>query len=420
MLTELQLKNFACPAGKKKARLADADGLFLEATPNGSKRWFYRYTWQGKERVLALGHYCRVGSKATETSLKDARAARDAERLKLKAGNDPIQQRQLDKVHAAESNSSTFKAVALEFYSNKSGNWSSRYSKQWLRAVQTYLLPRMGSLPVASITTPFLRDVLKPVEDAGHLSVLQNLKEAADQVFRFANQTGRENSNPASQLRGALKTHHGKHHAAILEPARLGQLLRSIDTYEGQPFTGPALKLAALIFQRPANVCCMEWDWVDLEGAMLSIPAEHMKGTKHQKASRPRPHLVPLSTQAVEILKSLQPLSGSGRFVFSSRMKGGEPLGRSTPNTALRRMGYGADEATAHGFRATARTLMAEALKIPPEVIEALLAHAKSGPLGAAYDRAQFMPERVAAMQAWADYLDDLKAGAKVLPFKAA
>ncbi|MCV2352285.1 tyrosine-type recombinase/integrase [Paucibacter sp. Y2R2-4] len=420
MLTELQLKNFSCPANKTKTRLADSDGLFLEATPNGSKRWFYRYTRLGKERVIALGHYCRAGSKTVETSLKDARAARDSERLKLKAGADPIQQRQLDKDESGRRSANTFGAIAREFHAKKASQWSDRYGKQWLKAVEKYLLPRLGTMPIAAINVRLLLDVLRPVEESGYLSVLQNLKESADQVFRLAVQTDRCAFNPASQLKDALQSHQGKSHAAILDPVQAGDLMRKIDACNAHPFTRAALKLSALTFQRPANITGMEWAWVDLEKAMISIPPEHMKGTKKQKAERTRPHLVPLSTQAVDILKGLGPLSGSGKYVFQSKLKRGTSMGRMTMNNALRGMGYTNSQMTAHGFRAMARTMMVEQLNINPEAIEAQLAHAKAGPLGSAYDRAQYMPERVAAMQAWADYLDKLKAGAQVLPFKAA
>ena len=233
-------------------------------------------------------------------------------------------------------------------------------------------------------------------------------------------QTGRCERNPALDLHGALKPVNVKHMAAILEPVKVGELLRAIDGYSGQPMTRTAMALSALIFQRPGNIRQMEWAWVNVDAALLTIPSEDMKRRKHQKVNG-RPHLVPLAPQALAYLAELRPLTGHGRYVFPSLRTGERPMSDNTINAALRRRGFSQDEMSAHGFRATARTLMIERMPgISADVIEAQLAHGKSGPLGMAYDRAEFMEQRSVMMREWADYLDKLRMGGEVVQLKKA
>jgi integrase len=244
-----------------------------------------------------------------------------------------------------------------------------------------------------------------------------DLRESSGQVFRYGIATGRCTTNPADALRGALRSFVVKHMGAVLEPVTAGELMRAIDAYTGQPVTRAALVLSALTFQRPGNLRAMTWDEVDADAAMWTIPADKMKRTAHGKTNG-RPHLVPLAPQALAILADLRPLTGHGKFVFPSLLSGNRCMSENTVRAALRRMGYSNDQMTAHGFRAMARTLIIERLPgIPEGVIEGQLAHGKSGPLGAAYDRAEFMDQRRAMMVTWADYLDRLRAGALVLPF---
>jgi integrase len=238
-------------------------------------------------------------------------------------------------------------------------------------------------------------------------------------VFRHGIATGRCTSNPAPDLQGALVPVQVKHMAAVLEPVKAGELMRAIAAYAGQPATRAALHLSALLFQRPGNIRQMRWANVDLDKAVWTIPAADMKRTKTAKING-RPHLVPLPTQAVAILEDLKPLTGHGQYVFPSLLTGERPMSDNTVNTALRRMGFDNTEMTAHGFRAMARTIMVEQMDVEPEVIEAQLAHGKTGPLGAAYDRAEFVGKRRKMMQLWADHLDELRQGAKILAFKAA
>ena len=422
MTTDLEFKNFTCPADKKKVKLADGDtgGLFMEATPNGAKRWFWRYAVAGKVRVIALGSYCRPGVKKVEMPVAKARLKRDELRLALKAGTDPLQQRQLDAAQVVLSNTNTFEVIAREFHTKQSSLWSPSYSKKWLSLMVRYVFPWIGTLPIDAITVPLMLVTLRRVEAKGIFSTVQDLRESASQVFRYGAQTGRCDRNPADQMKGALMPHVTKHHAAIVDPVQAGALLRAIDGFTGQPTTKTAMLLSALTFQRPGNIRKMEWSWLDLDAAMLTIPAAAMKRTAHGKLNG-RPHLVPLAEQGLALLKALIPLTGYGRFVFPSLLTGERSMSDNTVNTALRRLGFAGDEMTAHGFRAMARTMIAENIPgINTGLIEAQLAHDNKDPNGGAYDRAEHLTQRKKMMQTWADYLDQLRAGAKVIQFQAA
>lgn len=270
---------------------------------------------------------------------------------------------------------------------------------------------------MADITAPLLLDTLRKVEARGKNETAHSLRQYAGQVFRYGIATGRCAHDPAHALRGALQAVLVRHMAAVLEPKQAGELLRAIDAYHGHPTTREALILSALLFQRPGNIRQMEWKWVDLEDALLTIPASSMKRTKQGKING-KPHLVPLPPQAIECLKRMHALSGHGRYVFPSLLTGERPMSDNTVNTALRRMGYSNTEMTAHGFRAMARTILGEHLEADPEVVEAQLAHGKSGPLGSAYDRTTYMAQRRKMMTAWANYLDKLRAGVTVVSLK--
>ena len=421
MLTDPACKNAQCPADKTRVRLADAGGLYLEVTPNGAKRWFWKYRFSGKEKRLALGNYSDPGSKAVVVGLKAARDASVEARRVLKTGTDPVQRRKADTAAKVVSAATTFKAVALEYHGvkAKSGGWSATHAAQWLRTLEKHLFPRLGSLPISDVSAPVLLDALRKVESIGIVRTAHDLREYAGQVFRYGVQTGRCATNPAADLRGALVAFVERNMGAVLDPSAAGELLRAMAGYSGQPVTRAALQLSALVFQRPGNVRMMEWAEVDLEAAMWTIPAVKMKRDQHGKANG-RPHFVPLAPQAVEILRELHPLTGHGQYVFPSLLTGERPMSENTIRAALRRMGYTNEEMTAHGFRAMARTLMIERLPgIAADVIEAQLAHGKSGPLGTAYDRAEYMEQRRQMMATWADYLDRLREGAQVVPINA-
>lgn len=412
MLTDIACKKATCPQDKPRARFTDSGGLYLEVSPAGSKRWFWKYLFSGKEKRLALGSYPGV-------SLKAARAARDKARDLQQGGTDPAQRRRLDKLSRQVDAAVTFEAVAREFHGKQKASWSPRYVERWITLMAKDVFPWIGSLPLTAITAPIMLQVLRRVEARGAHESAHTLRQWAGQVFRYGIQTGRCERNPAPDLHGALVPIAVKHMAAVLEPSKAGELMRAIAAYAGQPVTRAALELAALLFQRPGNIRQMRWADVDLDGKTWTIPAGDMKRTKAAKVNG-RPHVVPLAPQAIALLKDLKPLTGHGQYVFPSLLTGERPMSDNTMRTALRRMGYTNDEMTPHGFRAMARTIMVEKLNMSPDVIEAQLAHGKSGPLGAAYDRAEFMEQRRKMMDTWADYLEALRAGGKVLAFKAA
>jgi integrase len=272
------------------------------------------------------------------------------------------------------------------------------------------LFPWIGSLPLQDITAPLLLHTLRRIETRGANETAHTLRQTAGQVFRYGIATGRCERNPAPDLHGALKPVVVKHMAAVLDPSGVSSLMRAIAAYEGQPLTRAALELSALLFQRPGNIRQMEWGELDLDLALWTIPAAKMKRTVHGKVNG-RPHLVPLAPRAVAILIELKSLSGHCRYVFPSLLTGERCMSENTLRTALRRMGYTNDEMTPHGFRAMARTILVEQLNVNPDVIEAQLAHGKSGPLGSAYDRAEFMVQRRKMMSLWAQYLDSLHKG---------
>lgn len=400
MLTNTECKNAVCSPGKNRVRLSDSGNLYLEIAPNGSKRWFWKYTFDGKEKRLALGSY-------PATSLMEARKARDVARVQHHAGVDAAQQRRLDKLSRRVEAIDTFEGVAREFHATKVSGWSDQYGRRWLERLEKDVFPWLGSLSLDKVNAPLLLHTFRRVEARGVRELAHQLREASGQVFRYGIATGRCDRNPASDLRGALKPVATRHMAAVLEPAQAGDLMRSIRDYAGHAPTRAALILSALLFQRPGNIRQMAWTEVDLDGALWTIPAQKMKRTKLAKING-RPHLVPLAPQAIACLRELQPLTGAGHYVFPSLHTSERPMSENTVRVALRRMGYDNDTMTPHGFRAMARTLLVERTNVQSDVIEAQLAHAKNGPLGAAYDRAEFMDQRRQMMITWADYLDQL------------
>jgi len=409
-LTDTFVKNIKPTGSSTGDKHTDGLGLYLHVKEPG-KYWRMSYRFNGKQKLLAFGVYPSV-------SLAKARQRRDKARELLAEGIDPSLAKKEAKRADAISATNTFELVAREFLQTKIDAWSASYSEKWLRGMVKDLFPYIGALPLASIKAPALLDVLKRVEKRGAIETAHTLRQTAGQVFRYGIQTGRCERNPSVDLQGALKPVTTKNMAAILDPVKVGSLLRAIDVYTGQPMTRVALALSALLFQRPGNVRQMEWAWVDLDNSMLTIPSQDMKRRIHQKING-RPHLVPLAPQAVTLLKEIEPLTGHGRYVFPSLRTGERPMSNNTINAALRRMGFAKDEMCGHGFRATAQTLMIERIKgISSDVIEAQLAHGKSGPLGKAYDRAEFMDQRCKMMCEWADYLDRLRAGADVIPIR--
>jgi integrase len=401
LLSDLVVRN--ARRGSKSRRLYDGRGLYLEVSPNGGKWWRFRFRFDGKEKLLSMGTY-------PDTTLKKAREKRDAARQLLASDVDPGAVRRANKESRVGVALNRFETVARECHETKKPEWSEPHARRWLERLEKDVFPFVGSLPLPEITAGTLLQTLRRVEARGVRETVHSLQQSCGQVFRYGIATGRCDRNPAADLRGALKPVLVKNMAAITEPKLVGALMRAIHDYQGSPLTRTALKLSALLFQRPGNVRAMQWSALDLEGSSpaWTIPAAEMKRSRYEKQNG-RPHVVPLASQAVSELRELFPVSGHGKYVFPSILGGGRPMSENTINTALRRLGYDKDTATAHGFRAMARTLLVEKLDVSPDVIEAQLAHGKSGPLGAAYDRAQFMSQRREMMQQWADYLDKLE-----------
>ena len=398
--------------GAAVGKFRDGGGMYLLVNASG-KYWRMDYRFADKRKTLSLGVFPSI-------SLAKARQRRENAREQLADGIDPSVAKRYEKLAKAITAANTFEVVAREFHKSKSDSWSPSYSEKWLRGQEKDLFPYIGRLPLATITAPILLSALRRVESRGAIESAHTLRQTAGQVFIYGVQTGRCERNPSADLRGALKPVIVKHMSAILDPFQVGELLRAIDGYSGQPMTRAALGLSALLFQRPGNIRQMQWSWIDFENALLTIPSTDMKRSKIQKING-RPHLVPLASQALQYLIELKPLTGHGKYVFPSLRSGERPMSDNTVNAALRRMGFSQEEMSAHGFRATARTLMVERIPgISPDVIEAQLAHGKSGPLGMAYDRAEFLEQRRKMMVEWAVYLDKLRVGAKVIHIRGA
>lgn len=412
MLTDAECKNATCPPEKNRARLACSGGLYLEISPAGSKRWFWKYRKDGKEGRMSLGSYPDVGPK-------DARKARDAVKLQKSQGADPVMVRKVAKLKAITPDGDTFKATALEWYAMKLDGWSSHYAIREKRNLEKDLFPYFGTRRIGEIEAIELLAVIRLVEERGALDVAHRVLTTAGQVWRYAVATARAKRDVTPDIRGALKPHRGKHFAAITEPVKLGGLIRAIRGYQGGPIVRAALQLAPMLFQRPGELRGMAWAEIDLDAALWTIPAMRMKRGIDGKTNGD-PHLVPLPAQAVEILRKLHPLTGHGALVFHGERSHDRPISDNTLRAALLTLGYGPDVQSVHGLRATARTLLAEELSIDPLVIEAQLAHAVKDANGRAYNRTQYLKHRTAMMQAWADYLDKLAAGADVIQFKAA
>jgi integrase len=412
MLTDAQCRNAVCPADKKQKRFADAGGMYLQVSPAGSKRWFLKYRIAGAEKQLALGSY-------PDVTLTAARKAREAAKLQKSEGRDPVQVRKVDKLKATTPQANTFKATALEWFAMKLDGWSSHYAIREKRNLEKDLFPFLGSRHIGEIEAIELLATVRRVEERGALDVAHRVLTTAGQVWRYAVATGRAQRDVSADIRGALKPHHGKHFAAITDPLALGKLIRVIRGYQGGPIVRAALRLAPLLFQRPGELRAAAWAEFDLDAAMWTIPSSRMKRSVEGKQNG-NPHQVPLSTQAVAILRKLQPLTGHGALVFHGERSHDRPISDNTLRAALLTLGYGPDVQSVHGFRATARTLLAEELNIDPLVIEAQLAHAVKDANGRAYNRTQYMKHRASMMQQWADYLDRLAAGGDVIQFKAA
>ena len=396
-LTDKQIK--AAQPAEKPYKLADGKGMFLQVNKNGSKYWRLKYRFNNKEQLLSLGVY-------PETTLKQARSKCDEARQLLADGINPSTDKQDKATATARAAENSFEAITREWLEVHAQQVTPLHIKKITSALERFLLPALGRTPISEIDTPTILEPLRKLETTGKLETVQRVKRTAGQIFTYAISTGRATNNPVLALsRGVLKTPKEQNRAAITEPAELGRLMLLIDTYShhGNFVVESALKCSALWLLRQGELRFLEWQQVNWAEKRLELTASKT----HQA------HIVPLSTQALEILEQLQPITGRGKYIFQSLNKAGRPISENTVVNALRVLGIDKNTHSAHGFRATARTLLDEALKFRVEIIEQQLAHVVKDVHGRAYNRTQFLEERAAMMQRWANYLDELKEQAR-------
>jgi integrase len=386
---------------EKAIKLFDDRGLYLLISPSGGKWWRLKYRFDGKERKIALGVY-------PDVSLKDARERRDEARKLLANGIDPSENRKAQKAAHADRAANSLEVIAREWFDKYSETWVVSHRTRIIRLFERDIFPWIGQRPIADITAPEVLAVVRRIEKRGALETAHRAIRNCGQVFRYAIATGRAKNDPTGALRGALPPFRGEHLAAATDPKQFAKVLRAIDGYEGTPAVTCALRLAPLVFVRPGELRHAEWEHIDMDGAEWRYTASKTKTA----------HIVPLSRQAIEILRELHPVTGRGRFVFPSARSNARAMSDNAILAAMRRMGIDKEEMSGHGFRAAARTILDEVLGVRPDFIEHQLAHAVRDPNGRAYNRTAHLPERKKMMQQWADYLDELKDTADVIPIR--
>lgn len=399
-LTDTVIRN-AKPK-EKPYRLFDAGGLYLEIAPSGGKWWRLKFRINGKEKRISLGVY-------PEISLKGARERRDEKRKLLANGVDPGEHRKAEKASKAQLGGNTFEVIAREWFAKFSTQWVASHSDKILRRLERDIFPWIGSRPIGEISALELLASLRRIENRGALETAHRAQQNCSQIFRYAIVTGRAERDPAADLRGALPPAKERHHASITDPKAIGGLLRAIEGYSGSFVTQCALRLAPLVFVRPGELRKAEWSEIDFENAEWRIPAERMKMREM--------HIVPLSTQALAVLRDLHALTGRGEYVFPGARTNQRPMSENTVNGALRRLGFEKDEMTGHGFRSMASTLLNEQ-GWNRDAIERQLAHAERDTIRAAYNYAEHLPERRRMMQAWANHLDALRDSLHIIPIQ--
>lgn len=386
----------------KPVRIFDGGGLYLEISPSGGKWWRLKYRYAEKEKRISLGVY-------PDTTLARAREKREEARKLLADGVDPGENKKAQKTARKEVAANSFEVVAREWIAKQLPKWASSQAKKVSGIFDNNVFPWIGARPISEIKPPELLATLRRMEDRGANETARRALQYCGMVFRFAVATGRSSRDITGDLKGALAPAITKHHATLIDPKKIGGLLRAIDGYQGTLIVKCALKLAPLLFVRPGELRKAKWTEIDLKRAEWNIPAERMKMREA--------HLVPLSTQALGILRELHPLTGHGELIFPGERSRERPMSDNSVNAALRRLGYDTTaEITGHGFRAMARTILDEVLGVRPDFIEHQLAHAVRDPNGRAYNRTAHLEARREMMQLWADYLDKLKVGADVIP----
>jgi len=378
----------------KPYKLADEKGLHLLITPTGARYWRFKYRFGGKEKKLALGVY-------PDVTLAAAREKRDEARKLLANDTDPGVAKQVAKRSKKLATANSFEAIAREWFVKFSHKWTPSHGERILIRLENDIFPWLGNRPINEITAPELLSAVRRIENRGAIETAHRTLQNCGQIFRYAIAAGQAVRDISSDLRGALRPVVKSHHASITDPKEIAKLLRAINDYEGYFVTKCALRLAPLFFVRPGELRHAEWSEIDFEKTEWRIPAHKMKMRSI--------HIVPLSTQAIEILKEIQVLTGTGKYIFPSVRTSQRPMSENTVLGALRRLGYTKDEMTGHGFRSMASTLLNEQ-GWNRDAIERQLAHAERDSVRAAYNYAEHLPERRKMMQEWANYLDELNA----------
>ena len=399
-LTAREVK--AAKTSDKPTKLSDGEGLYLLVQPNGAKYWRLAYRFDGKQKTLAIGVYPDIG-------LQDARERRQEAKKLLANDIDPSQAKKSQKAARQALVANSFENVAREWFSKQAPSWKENHASRIIRRLELNIFPWLGSAPIETIAAAELLKVIRRIESRGAIETAHRVLANCGQIFRYAIATARASRDLAADLRGALPPTQEIHHASITDPKKVGELLRDIEGYKGAFVTKCALRLAPLVFLRPTELRHAEWSEIDFNKAEWRIPASKMK----MKAV----HIVPLSTQARAILLEIQPLTGQGRYVFPSVRSNSRAMSENTVLAAIRRLGYAKGEMTGHGFRSMASTLLNEQ-GFNRDAIERQLAHAEGNSVRRAYNFAEYLAERQVMMQHWADYLDGLAQGAKILNFK--
>ena len=399
-LTDTAVKNAKLNQSKVQ-KLYDSGGLFLEVPKKGNKRWRFKYRYLGKEKLLSLGVY-------PDVKLKQARKKRDELRSILASGVDPSAHRKAKKAAALESASNSFELIAREWHSKYSSTWSESHCKRILRSIEKDLFPWLGSRPISDLTAVEILKCLRKIENRGAIETAHRALQKCSQIFRYAVATGRVDRDITIDLKGAIAPVRSNHLPAITDPEKAGELLKTIDSYQGSIVVQSALRFAPLVFVRPGELRKAKWKDIDFKA----------KEWRYLVTKTKTEHIVPLSKQAIEILEELKPVTGRSIYVFPSSKSRERPMSDNAILGALRRLEIPRDEMCGHGFRAMARTILDEVLEFPPHLIEHQLAHAVRDPNGRAYNRTAHLPQRHKMMQVWANYLDKLKSGGQVLSLK--
>ena len=410
MLTDANCRTATCPPDKKRKRFADSGGLYLEVSSSGSKRWFFKYRKDGKETRLAMGSYPNV-------RLADAREKRNEAKALKRKGDDPVNFKKMLKHKASYRTDGNFEAVAREWHGKQVGKWSETHAKTVLRRMERDLFPWIGNRPMHQIHAMELLTALQKIENRDAVETAHRVLGIAGQIWNYwLPSADVQQRNITDGLSARLKPFKSKHFAAILEPKRLGEMMRAIKNYRGGIVVKVALQLSPVLFQRPGNLRMMEWSELELDHALWTIPSSKLKRTVEEKANG-EDLVVPLPKQAVELIQSIKPITGHGKYVFPGERSHDRPISDNTVRSALYSLGYG-DEQKPHAFRATARTLIVDELGLDPLMIEANLAHGARDRLGRSYNRTQYIKQRFEMIQQWTDYLYKLADGADEIEFK--